>query len=51
MNIIDMHNPNRVKRNPDSVEILLSSGNFIQDEFVISKVELRLYNEIGRAHV
>ena len=33
------------KRNPDSVEILLSSGNFIQDEFVISKVELRLYNE------
>jgi|AJXC01.1.fsa_nt_gi hypothetical protein len=45
MDIIDMHNPNRVKRNPDSVEILLSSGNFIQDEFVISKVELRLYNE------
>ena len=40
-----MHNPNRVKRNPDSVEILLSSGNFIQDEFIISKVELRLYNE------
>ena len=45
MDIIDMHNPNRVQRNPDSVEILLSSGNFIQDEFVISKVELRLYNE------
>ena len=45
MNIIDMHNPNRVKRNPDSVEILLSSGNFIQDEFTIFKVELRLYNE------
>jgi len=24
---------------------LLSSGNFTQDNFVISKVELRLYNE------
>ena len=40
-----MHNPNRIKRQPDSVKILLSSGNFIQDEFIISKVELRLYNE------
>ena len=45
MDIIDMHNPNRVKRQPDSVEILLSSGTFIQDEFIISKVEIRLYNE------
>ena len=40
-----MYNPNRIKRQPDSVKILLSSGNFIQDEFIISKVELRLYNE------
>ena len=40
-----MHNPDRIKRHPDSVEILLSSGKFIQDEFTISKVELRLYNE------
>ncbi|MCS5529080.1 MAG: hypothetical protein NZ747_07420 [Nitrosopumilus sp.] len=45
MNIIDMHNPNRVDKTPDSVEILLSSGNFIQDEFTIFKVELRLYHE------
>lgn len=45
MNIIDMHNPHRVDKTPDSVEILLSSGNFIQDEFTIFKVELRLYNE------
>ena len=45
MDIIDIHNPNRVKRQPDSVEILLSSGHFIQDEFIISKVEIRLYNE------
>ncbi len=40
-----MHNPHRVDKTPDSVEILLSSGNFIQDEFTIFKVELRLYNE------
>ena len=45
MDIIDMHNPDRIKRHPDSVNILLSAGAFIQDEFTISKVELRLYNE------
>jgi hypothetical protein len=45
MNIVDMHNPHRVDKTPDSIEILLSSGNFIQDEFTIFKVELRLYNE------
>ena len=45
MDIIDMHNPDRINRCPDSVNILLSGGAFIQDEFTISKVELRLYNE------
>jgi hypothetical protein len=45
MNIVDLHDPQRVNRTPDNVEILLSSGNFIQDEFRISKVELRLYYE------
>jgi len=45
MKIIDIHNPNRVDKTPDSIEILLSSENFIQDEFTIFKVELRLYNE------
>ena len=40
-----MHNPDRIKKLPDSVNILLSAGEFIQDEFTISKVELRLYNE------
>ena len=45
MYIIDMHNPERIKRSPDSVNVLLSTGTFIQDEFSISKVELRLYNE------
>ncbi|QLH04573.1 hypothetical protein C5F49_04010 [Nitrosopumilus oxyclinae] len=45
MNIVDLHNPRRVDRTPDAVKILFSSGNFIQDEFKISKVELRLYSE------
>jgi hypothetical protein len=45
MNIVDLHDSKRVDRTPDAVEILFSSGNFIQDEFKISKVELRLYSE------
>lgn len=45
MKIIDLHDPQRVGKSPDDVEILMSSGNFTQDEFVISRVELRLYNE------
>ena len=45
MNIIDLHDPLRVDKIPDEVEVLLSSGNFTQDNFVISKVELRLYTE------
>lgn len=45
MKIIDLHNPERVNKSPDGVEILMSSGSFVQDEFVISKVELRLYKE------
>ena len=42
MNIVDLHDPQRVNRTPDNVDVLLSSGDFVQDEFVISKVELRL---------
>ena len=45
MTIVDLHYPQRLNRTPDKIEVLLSSGNFIQDEFRISKVELRLYNE------
>ena len=45
MNIVDLHDPKRVDRTPDDVEVLLSSGNFTQDNFKISKVELRLYSE------
>ena len=45
MNIIDLHDPQRVDRLPDESITLLSSGNFVQDEFTISVVELRLYYE------
>ncbi len=45
MIIVDLYDPQRVNKTPDGVEVLLSSGNFIQDNFIISKVELRLYNE------
>lgn len=45
MNVIDLHDPNRVSKTPDDIKVLISSGNFIQDEFIVSTVELRLYNE------
>ena len=45
MIIIDLHDPQRVNKTPDDVKVLFSSGNFVQDDFVVSKVELRLYNE------
>jgi len=41
----DLHDPSRVAKTPDEIHVLFSSGNFIQDDFVISKVELRLYVE------
>ena len=45
MDIIDLHNPDRINKNPDDVKFLLENGNFIQDEFKISDIELRLYLE------
>jgi len=45
VDVIDLHDPMRVKRKPDDVKILFSNGKFTQDEFVVSKVELRLYEE------
>ena len=45
VDIVDLHDPNRVNKKPDDVVVLLSSGKFIQDEFIISHVELRLYVE------
>ena len=45
MIIVDLHDPQRVNKIPDDTTVLLSSGDFNQDGFTISKVELRLYNE------
>ena len=45
MNVVDLYDPQRVNKTPDDVAILFSAGKFIQNDFVISKVELRLYNE------
>ncbi len=45
MDIIDLYDPSRVDKNPDEVKFLLQNGNFIQDEFEISDIELRLYLE------
>ena len=45
MDIIDLHVPSRVNRSPDDVKILLDDGNFVQDEFTISQIELRFYQE------
>jgi len=45
MDIIDLHDPSRVNGNPDDIKILLETGDFIQDEFKISQIELRHYRE------
>ena len=45
MEIIDLHDPSRIDKNPDKIKFLLQNGNFIQDEFEISDIELRLYLE------
>ena len=45
MHKIDLYDPTRVDKTPDDIQILFSSGNFTQDDFIISKVELRLYLE------
>ncbi len=45
MKIIDIQNKDRVNRKPDKISIILSSGTFFEQEFLIKKVELRLYKE------
>ena len=45
MKIIDLHDPTRVNRKPDGVEVLFSSGDFEQEGFVVTNVELRHYIE------
>lgn len=45
MHKVDLHDPTRVAKTPDDIQVLFSSGNFTQDDFVIYRVELRLYLE------
>ncbi len=44
MDVVDLHDPSRVSRTPDDIKVLLL-GKFPQDEFTVTRVELRLYNE------
>jgi len=45
MNIIDLHDPQRISKNPDDIVTLISSGDFIEQGFRVHTVELRLYLE------
>ena len=45
MKITDLHNPERVNRKPDQIEVLFSSGDFEEQGFLVNRVELRLYIE------
>jgi len=45
LKITDIANPERVNRKPDKTITLLSSGNFVEQGFVIKKIELRLFVE------
>ena len=45
MKIVDVFNPERIKRPPDKVISLLSSKKFVEHGFEIQKVELRQYLE------
>ncbi|MBA4453158.1 MAG: hypothetical protein H2B03_08370, partial [Nitrosopumilaceae archaeon] len=45
MDIIDLHDPSRVNRQPDKVEVIFNSGNFEEQEILVKHVELRLYIE------
>ena len=45
MKFIDMHNPDRVNRNPDQSEVIFNSGDYLEQGFLVSRAELRLYIE------
>ena len=45
MKIIDLHDKSRVNRTPDDVKVLFDSGDFIQEGFVVKRVEFRHYVE------
>jgi hypothetical protein len=45
MKIIDMTNPGRINRVPDDIVMLVESGNFKEQGFIIKKISLRLFVE------
>ena len=45
MKIIDLPNPQRVKREPDNIIEIFSGKNFFKHGFLIKKVELRQFIE------
>ena len=45
MHFIDMNEPERIRQRPDKTSVLLESGSFVQDGFMLSRIELRLYLE------
>lgn len=45
MKILDISNPERIKRKPDKVSVLVSGGNFSEQGLLIKKIELKLYIE------
>ena len=43
MKVIDVINPQRINRVPDKTIVLLSDGSFIEQGFVVKKLQLCLY--------
>ncbi len=43
MKVIDVVSPERINKAPDKTIILLSSGNFVEQGFVVRNVHLNLY--------
>ena len=45
MKIVDIYDSKRVSREPDEIDVLFESGNFLHENFSILRVELRHYIE------
>lgn len=43
ISVINVRNPNVLKNSPAKTTTIMKQGQIIQDEFIITKIELRLY--------
>ncbi|HSB57588.1 MAG TPA: hypothetical protein VLD38_07260 [Nitrosopumilaceae archaeon] len=43
MKVIDVINPQRINKLPEKTIVLLSGGNFLEQSFIIKKIQLCLY--------